>query len=94
MNKHNYAIKIDFSTPENFVPLPFWHKLDMLEFLVRTGDYDWIWWVDYDTVITNTSIKIEDIVASALRGEKRAGDIDLLLTADWFAPSSPSHPPS
>lgn len=83
-NKHNYAIKIDFSLPKDFVPLAFWHKLDMLEFLIRTGDYDWIWWVDYDTVITNTTIKIEDIVADALRNDKNADNIDLLLTADCW----------
>jgi len=95
-NKHNYAIKIDFSLPKDFVPLAFWHKLDMLEFLIRTGDYDWIWWVDYDTVITNTTIKIEDIVADALRNDKNADNIDLLLTADWspHPPTLPCPPPN
>lgn len=57
----------------------------MFEYLVRTGDYDWIWWVDFDTVITNTTIKIEDIIADALRDEKNPDNIDLLLTSDWSA---------
>ncbi|KAI5847508.1 galactosyl transferase GMA12/MNN10 family-domain-containing protein [Tricharina praecox] len=84
VNKHNYAIKVDFALPKDFVPLPFWHKLDMFEYLVRTGDYDWIWWVDFDTVITNTTIKIEDIIADALRDEKNPDNIDLLLTSDCW----------
>jgi len=85
--KHNYAIKLDLEMPRDLVPMAVWHKLNMIEYLIRTEEYDWIWWIDYDTVITNTDIKLEDIIKDVLKGAKNPDDIDLILTADWYCPS-------
>jgi hypothetical protein len=73
--------------PRDLVPMAVWHKLNMIEYLIRTEEYDWIWWIDYDTVITNTDIKLEDIIRDVLKGAKNPDDIDLILTADWYCPS-------
>ncbi|KAA8908638.1 galactosyl transferase GMA12/MNN10 family-domain-containing protein [Sphaerosporella brunnea] len=84
--KHNYGIKMDLAVPKGFRAGAVWHKLNMVEYLVRTGDYDWIWWIDYDTVITNTTVKLEDIIAEALHSEKVKSpqDIHMILTADCW----------
>lgn len=66
-----------------FKPMPFWHKLNMVEYLVRTNNYDWIWWIDFDTVITNTSVSLGDLISTSLHTVKNPAEIDLILTADW-----------
>jgi mannan polymerase II complex MNN10 subunit len=78
-------MKLDLELPQGMKPMAVWHKLNMIEYLVRTGDYDWIWWIDYDTVITNTTIKLEDIIAEALHSDEVANpdNIHFILTADW-----------
>jgi len=80
--KHNYTFRIDLSAPEHFHPLAMWHKLNMLESLIRAGGYDWIWWIDFDTLITNTSVALEDIIVDSLEGRNGKDDVDMLLTAD------------
>ncbi|KAF8537911.1 galactosyl transferase [Trichophaea hybrida] len=82
--KHNYAIKFDLDMPRDLVPMAVWHKLNMIEYLIRTAEYDWIWWIDYDTVITNTSVKLENIITDALKGATKPNDIDMILTADCW----------
>jgi mannan polymerase II complex MNN10 subunit len=39
----------------------------MAERLIKTGKYDWIWWLDFDTLITNTDIKVTDIIEEELQ---------------------------
>jgi mannan polymerase II complex MNN10 subunit len=34
----------------------------MAERLIKSGKYDWIWWLDFDTLVTNTDIKVTDII--------------------------------
>jgi len=50
----------------------------MIEDALKANKYDWIWWVDFDTLVTNMTIKVEDII------EQYATDqADMILTADW-----------
>jgi mannan polymerase II complex MNN10 subunit len=60
-----------------------WHKFVMLEEAMATKKYDWIWWIDFDTLITNTTIKLEDIIRESLADYTKPKDVDFLLTADW-----------
>ncbi|KAI5801812.1 galactosyl transferase [Pyronema domesticum] len=83
-NKHNYALKFDLEMPKGLVPMAVWHKLNMIEYLIRTEEFDWIWWIDYDTVITNTETKLEDVILDALRSAEKADEIDFILTADCW----------
>ncbi len=62
----------------------FWHKLDMLERGMKAGTYDWIWWIDFDTLITNTTIRLEDIIADALANHTNPDGVDMILTPDWY----------
>jgi mannan polymerase II complex MNN10 subunit len=60
-----------------------WWKFIMLEEAMATKKYDWIWWIDFDTLITNTTIKLEDIIQDSLVNHTRPNDVDFLLTGDW-----------
>ncbi|KAI9830413.1 MAG: hypothetical protein M1826_004836 [Phylliscum demangeonii] len=76
--KHGYDLKFDVKGPG------FWHKLTMLENIVKEGKADWIWWIDFDTLITNTTIKLEDLIADALDGHPNPDGVDMILTPDCF----------
>jgi mannan polymerase II complex MNN10 subunit len=60
-----------------------WHKFVMLEQAMDGGKHDWIWWIDFDTLITNATIKLGDIIEESLANATRPDDIDFLLTGDW-----------
>jgi mannan polymerase II complex MNN10 subunit len=59
-----------------------WWKHAMVERLIRQGTYDWIWWLDVDTLITNTEIKLADIIEDTLKNVTNPEEIDWLITHD------------
>ncbi len=60
-----------------------WHKFAMIEDAIQTNKYDWVWWMDFDTLITNTNIKVEDVIAEELANVTNPNAIDFLFTPDW-----------
>jgi mannan polymerase II complex MNN10 subunit len=54
----------------------------MVERLIKKGTYDWIWWLDVDTLITNTEIKLADIIDETLKNVTNPDEIDWLVTHD------------
>lgn len=60
----------------------YW-KFNMMERLIKSGKYDWIWWLDFDTLITNTDIVLDDIINETLANATNAEEIDYLITHDW-----------
>lgn len=79
--RHGYDLIVDYDTNEARGTM--WHKFIMLEEAMATKKYDWIWWIDFDTLITNTTIKIEDIIQESLASYTRPNELDFLFTADW-----------
>lgn len=61
-----------------------WHKLNMFENAIKQDRYDWIWWIDFDTLITNTNVKLEDIIEESIQKHSDPDSVDLILTADWY----------
>jgi mannan polymerase II complex MNN10 subunit len=59
-----------------------WWKLDMIERLIKKNQWDWLWWLDFDTLITNTEISVADIVEETLGNVTAPDEIDYLLTHD------------
>ena len=59
----------------------------MMERLIKQDKYDWLWWMDFDTLITNTDIKVADIIQETLANVTKPDDIDYLTTHDWYVPS-------
>ncbi|KAF2103037.1 hypothetical protein NA57DRAFT_52573 [Rhizodiscina lignyota] len=64
--RHNYTLLIDYDAPESHDVGIMWHKFKMMEDLVHAGTHDWIWWIDFDTLITNLNIKLDDIIKESL----------------------------
>jgi hypothetical protein len=61
-----------------------WHKFDMVRKVINTSDHDWVWWMDFDTLITNTDIKLQDIISEALANATDPDQVDWLFTPDWY----------
>ena len=55
----------------------------MLENIMAENKHDWIFWIDFDTLITNATIKLEDIIQESLANATQRNEIDYLFTGDW-----------
>ena len=55
----------------------------MMERLIKEEKWDWLWWVDFDTLITNTDTKVTDVIEETLKTVPNPDDIDILTTHDW-----------
>jgi mannan polymerase II complex MNN10 subunit len=60
-----------------------WHKFDMVQRVINGSQHDWVWWIDFDTLVTNMNIKIEDIIEEQLANVTNPDKIDFLFTPDW-----------
>lgn len=49
-----------------------WHKFTMMERLITAGTHDWIWWIDFDTLVTNLDIRLDDIITESLYNVSRS----------------------
>jgi mannan polymerase II complex MNN10 subunit len=78
---HGYDLIVDYEINEPRSLM--WHKLQMLERVMAAGEHDWMWWIDFDTLITNSTIKLSDIISESLANTTEPHEIDFLLTADW-----------
>lgn len=56
----------------------------MAKRILESKEYEWIWWVDFDTLITNYSIPITDVINEALAKVDNPKEIDFLLNDDWY----------
>lgn len=90
-NKHKYAIKHGYDLIWDFEEsreyLKVWDKLNLTASAISSNKaYEWIWILDFDTLITNTSTQISDVIERSLtfaEAEAKSGrDIDLILTRD------------
>ncbi|KAF1994059.1 glycosyltransferase family 34 protein [Amniculicola lignicola CBS 123094] len=59
-----------------------WWKFNMMERLIKKRKWDWIWFVDFDTLVTNMQIKLEDIIDATLANVTSPAEIDWLKTHD------------
>lgn len=62
-----------------------WYKFSMIERVIKQNQHDWVWWVDFDTLFTNMTKNVEDVIDGALATlqEKERNEVDLILTPDW-----------
>ena len=82
--QHNYDLIVHYSAATKDINLPVWYNLDMIEDTIKKKQYEWIWWIDFDSLITNKEIKLETIIAEALNmtTKEHAQNIDMILTVD------------
>jgi mannan polymerase II complex MNN10 subunit len=78
--RHGYDFITDFEAHSERGPV-YW-KFDMVERLVKTGKYDWIWWLDFDTLITDTGVRVADIITDELDKAENPDQVDYILTHD------------
>ncbi|KAH7399353.1 galactosyl transferase GMA12/MNN10 family-domain-containing protein [Pyrenochaeta sp. MPI-SDFR-AT-0127] len=78
--RHGYDFHMEYESHTDRAVI-FW-KFDMAEKLIKSGKYDWIWWLDFDTLITNTEIKVIDIIEEELKNVTNPDAIDYLFTHD------------
>ena len=87
--KHGYDLIWDFEPSREYIKV--WDKLNLTRDAITSSlagetAYEWIWMLDFDTLITNTSTLISDVVEESLAFAgaegKSSADIDLLLTRD------------
>lgn len=63
-NKHDYDFyyydhSLDLNRP------PQWSKILAIQNVLNTNKYDWVWWIDIDSLIMNFNIKLESIIDDA-----------------------------
>ena len=85
-NLHSYDFVIDYESSNQRGLM--WHKFDMIQRVINASQHDWVWWVDFDTLVTNHNIRVEDIIAEALQNVTNPDKIDFLFTPDWYDYSS------
>jgi mannan polymerase II complex MNN10 subunit len=82
-NLHHYDFIIDMEA--NNQRGLMWHKFDMVQRVINGSQHDWVWWIDFDTLVMNHKIKVENIIADALAEVSNPDKIDFLFTPDWYA---------
>ncbi|KAF2650155.1 glycosyltransferase family 34 protein [Lophiostoma macrostomum CBS 122681] len=78
--RHGYDLVVDYEEHTDR-GTTYW-KYDMMERLIKKDRWDWLWWMDFDTLITNTGIKVTDIISESLANATNPDDIDYLTTHD------------
>ena len=78
--RQGYDLFVDYESHTDRAVV-YW-KFNMAEKVIKTGNYDWVWWLDFDTLITNTEIKLTDIIEEELRNATDPDAIDYLVTHD------------
>ncbi|CCG83139.1 Putative uncharacterized protein [Taphrina deformans PYCC 5710] len=81
--RHNYDFILDTEVSKETRDRNIcYHKLVMFDRLINSNQYDWIWWIDFDTLITNTTISLESIVEETLADVARPEEVDFILNHD------------
>jgi mannan polymerase II complex MNN10 subunit len=79
--KHDYDLRIDYEAhdPQGI----FFNKWRMMEEVIDAKTHEWIWWMDFDTLITNMTIPLTDIIEEELALANVPDDIDFFFSHDW-----------
>ncbi|KAF1969156.1 hypothetical protein BU23DRAFT_243691 [Bimuria novae-zelandiae CBS 107.79] len=81
VRRHGYDLIVDYEAHPKDKGTVWW-KFDMIIRLVKQDKYDWIWWLDFDTLITNTDIKVADIIEETLKNATNPDELDYLFSHD------------
>jgi hypothetical protein len=64
-----------------------WAKLPLVNETLNSGKYDWVLWMDFDTLFTNLSIKMEDFISDARENHLAEGqswdEVSIIAAPDW-----------
>ncbi|KAJ4296187.1 hypothetical protein N0V90_006231 [Kalmusia sp. IMI 367209] len=80
VRRHGYDLIVDYEAHPGRGTV--WWKFDMMRRLIKQDKWDWIWWLDFDTLITNTDIKVTDIIQETLKNATNPDELDFLFSHD------------
>lgn len=78
--RHGYDFVMDFEADAEHGII--WYKYDIVEKFAREKKYDWMWFLDFDALITNTDTLIESIIDRAMIMAPEPSDVKIILTED------------
>ncbi|KAJ4345366.1 uncharacterized protein N0V89_011496 [Didymosphaeria variabile] len=81
VRRHGYDLIVDYEAHTKDKGTVWW-KFDMIRRLIKKDKWDWIWWLDFDTLITNTDIKVADIIEETLKNATTPAELDYLFSND------------
>lgn len=81
VRRHGYDLVVDYEAHTRERGAVWW-KFDMVRRLIKKDQWDWIWWLDFDTLITNTDIKVADIIQDTLNNATNPDELDYLFSHD------------
>jgi mannan polymerase II complex MNN10 subunit len=81
-NRHGYDLIVDYES--HATRGTTWLKFDMIERVINARTHDWVWWMDFDTLITNTTMPLTDIITESLANATEPAEVDFLVNNDWY----------
>ena len=81
-----HSIRPKFNDPSSHAGGFTWSRLEHMAEMVESGKYDWVWVVGADTLITNLTIKLEDIIAEAMTPDAKKAPLPVCP----YFPDSPA----
>ena len=64
-----------------------WSKILLVNETLRSGQYEWVLWLDFDSLFTNLSMKMEDFVDDVrnnhLSSDQDWGEVSMIAAPDW-----------
>ncbi|KAA8616813.1 Glyco-transf-34 domain containing protein [Pyrenophora tritici-repentis] len=79
--RHGYDFVADYEAHSSTGNPVYW-KFDMVERLIKSKKYDWIWWIDFDTLVTNTAVKLTSIIDEELQKASNPDEVDFIFSHD------------
>jgi hypothetical protein len=64
-----------------------WSKIVLVNETLQTGNFEWALWMDFDTLFTNMSSKMEHFMENAkshLKQGQRWEDVSMIAASDWY----------
>lgn len=87
-NRHSYTYILRKLPKTNRIST--WEKIDLIKKIILSNEYDYIFWMDTDSIFTNFTIKIEDIINNT--GENYnfifSGDTNIINAGHFIFKSS------
>jgi hypothetical protein len=91
---YRYDFIPSFRQPANSDRGGVWAKIPLINNTLNMGTFEWVLWMDFDTLFTNLSIRIEDFMEDIklhdldpLNTGQQWSDVSMIAASDWFLPS-------
>lgn len=92
--RHGYTLEVlhetrpKFQDPASHAGGFSWSRLERMAEMVESGKFDWVWCVGCDTLITNLTLKLEELTQTTSKPVLICGERVAPLQADSFLVSS------